>query len=549
MTIKLLLVCAERDIELEICEIVDAWSTAGGHDVDVRREECFDDAFRALSQGMSDGVPIDLVVTMLEIPRTRKSPKRRDDHLAFRLLKESRDAGVEAYCFVITEMPTWRFRKAASDDIGGCDLINGKTLESDLTDALEWFALASAGPGPSMSADGGASPTRRAPSTDPATIEINLQSDPGTYSIRNPGVFDAPTDILNLDRDTMRRVREANDSLGSPNDPKWLLELKRLGELLHQGLFSDVYFRDEFLLALDQTQLEGARLRFLVAEHNYNLALESLYNHRWQWWMLQAPITRRLPPEGWKSPLFFDKETTGQPVNCLVIEADAEGWHEKTGELPRLANVGLECESLIGLLDPDNAQDRTVEIGSVRRIPDPSCGLAGATSFGDRVRQALTGEGASDSHEVSHLVHFAGHSFYDDEGKQGYLVFPGGREGELELLDIETFAEWLRAADTRFVYLSSCESSAEKIVFELAQHRVPAIVGFRWDVDDQLAAQHASAFYTHLLCEHSSLEKAFLMARKKMHEEDKRQYANKPKRDVRTAPIWTAPVMILQTSA
>ena len=129
------------------------------------------------------------------------------------------------------------------------------------------------------------------------------------------------------------------------------------------------------------------------------------------------------------------------------------------------------------------------------------------------------------------LVHYAGHSHYDDATGKGHLFFPGEF---VEELDMEVFNTYL--AKTRFIYLSGCKSSEAGFVFELARLQIPGVLGFRWPINDRVALEFAKKFYESLFETIAApcLEKAFLSTRcaiRKTHKEDK---------------IWAAAMLILQ---
>ena len=122
--------------------------------------------------------------------------------------------------------------------------------------------------------------------------------------------------------------------------------------------------------------------------------------------------------------------------------------------------------------------------------------------------------------ETWHLVHFAGHSYYDETDKKGYVLVPerlstGPCRSKQGIL-------CLAFGDVpRFVYLSSCESSADEFVFELANAGIPAVAGFRWGVTEDSAFDYAMSFYGHLFKERS-LEVAFWKAREGAHDSSAR---------------------------
>jgi hypothetical protein len=86
------------------------------------------------------------------------------------------------------------------------------------------------------------------------------------------------------------------------------------------------------------------------------------------------------------------------------------------------------------------------------------------------------------------------------------------------------------------VYLSSCHSSEENFVFELAKQGIPAVIGFRWDLEDKLAQKYTACFYRQLFQHRLKLEQAFLETRKEMH------YQHIDNR------IWASPMLIMQVN-
>jgi hypothetical protein len=134
-----------------------------------------------------------------------------------------------------------------------------------------------------------------------------------------------------------------------------------------------------------------------------------------------------------------------------------------------------------------------------------------------------------------HLVHFAGHSYYDEQHKEGYVLLPERLSTVPQLVDARSFAGFFREVP-RFVYLSSCESSGDAFVFELANVGIPAVAGFRWNVAETSAFEYAMCFYRHLLAERC-LEVAFWKARKEIHDHDATE----------ENLIWASAMLIIQT--
>ena len=95
-----------------------------------------------------------------------------------------------------------------------------------------------------------------------------------------------------------------------------------------------------------------------------------------------------------------------------------------------------------------------------------------------------------------------------------------------------TFAGWIR--DAQLVTLSSCHSAEENFAFELVRNFVPAVIGFRWAIEDEIATDFIlKCLYPNLFALRS-IEKAFQKARAAAHDIYRKQ------------PIWAAPMLIFK---
>jgi len=271
---------------------------------------------------------------------------------------------------------------------------------------------------------------------------------------------------------------------------------------------------------------KNASIRFVVARDMYPIFLEAIKEagENEHYWMLTTPIYRQVTEMTDRYALYQDAETRESPLNCIIIQADVESkvTMPKFGiELKHLDNVKDEVEWLRGHLEKLK-KDQPHSVGEVRIVDRP--GAPG--TFAETVREALQGG-------KWHIVHYAGHSYFDRATKAGHVFFPGGPGGKVEDRRAEEFANWLATCNARFVFLSSCHSSEEDFVFELANAHVPAVMGFRWDIPDQLAKEYTECFYTQLF-EKRSLEYAFLEARTQMHAKE------------RETQIWASPMLVIQ---
>jgi CHAT domain-containing protein len=71
---------------------------------------------------------------------------------------------------------------------------------------------------------------------------------------------------------------------------------------------------------------------------------------------------------------------------------------------------------------------------------------------------------------------------------------------------------------------------------EIARQGVPAVLGFRWDLNDRRAAAFADIFYDHLIRDKMALGGALTEARRQLWKLS--GYHNS---------VWAAPILILQS--
>lgn len=328
-----------------------------------------------------------------------------------------------------------------------------------------------------------------------------------------------------------------------PDDPEeWKRKLRRLSEVLTEELFErtpeNIEFLSELSKRVGRVGIENIRVRFAVDPNIYPMPVEAFKQSvKDDYWMLKTVIYRRqeeraesigLEPRG----LFLDEQTREGPINVLIVQAEVpREVAVKTpdldltlGALPALAKEVARVKKQ--LLDLRGETGR--QIGEVRVIDRSAVPPGG--SFREVVEGVLN-EGPW------HVLHYAGHTHFDDRNQAGYLFFPIG-DYDLESVRIDRFAWALRKADTRFVFLSSCRGGQQDFIYHLSKVGIPAIVGFVLDVRDDEAAAFAESFYEHLFHgKERSLEYACLEARREMH-------ATFP-----DSPIWASPVLVMRLGA
>lgn len=373
-------------------------------------------------------------------------------------------------------------------------------------------------------------------SEDPkkAVLDIHVDLDDSAWMIETKGIgfaCDIKPQPLTVDSDRIRKLLKESNRIKYYQDdyPYWEEALCDIGDdLMKQIFYSSQAARDCFTeLKTIVGGIENFKIRFVVEKKIHSLVLESLAEKKagdYSFWMLKAPIYRKVALRGdiMVNPLYEDRETKEGKINCLIIESDVKGRVNGTDqELELLENVPKESEWLEEHL---NEKKDSYSIEKIMHLPNKRYP---APVTKEKVENVLT-DGTQ-----WHLVHYAGHSSYFSKNEKGlgYLFFQGRRGVERE--NIEKFSGWLREAKTRFIYLSSCASSKEDFVFELADKGIPSAIGFRWDIHDQKAIEHAKKFYKHLF-ELRSLEYAFLKTRQDMHADNWDHI------------IWAAPMLIMQ---
>lgn len=305
----------------------------------------------------------------------------------------------------------------------------------------------------------------------------------------------------------------------------WHKLLQQTGKALGQEIINNIEFTSAFAHAVGIAGgFTKTKICFSVDRKSHPIALEALLSERLPkpifpegFWMLEAPIYRRI-----KSPP-LDLEPFAQPravdrPNCLIIQCDLA---QATTGLPPLKYAMEECSWLYKYLLERKEIDCLGEIEMLADSPSRS------RSFKELLFAKL-------KERDWHMIHYAGHSIYRDEC--GFLIIPGAfpqdAPEEVSMVDIGVLLR-----KTRFLYLSSCESSSDSFFFELARNHVGSVLGFRWKVDDILGFEFAKKFYAAFFEREPRrrLEHAFLEARKqiKPQNEDKK--------------IWAAPMMIVQS--
>ena len=361
-------------------------------------------------------------------------------------------------------------------------------------------------------------------------VSLNLAQQLWEYELKGVGFpYTIQRTALQIDPPSLQRIVNRSRRAGRNSDD-WEEELLEIGKDFGKMLLDG---NPAFLRALSEaeTKVGGAEKKsicFSVEKSVHPAVLEALTDPGQEsFWMLKVPMYRRLirsaqAPMQRRVLFKRDGRRPEPPFNALIIESPAEGvvdgLKDRQGGALRLApleNVKQEADEVEKILRNEVARLGRVGPGDV----------PAGSSFKSYVLQVLKADQWD-------LVHYAGHSYYDEEKDKGYVFFPGEFA---EPLDIEIFNTHLDRAQARFLYLSGCQSSAAGFVFELARLQIPGVLGFRWPINDVPALQFAKSFYEELFKSGTPcLEKAFLATRCAIRDALKRD------------KIWAAAMLILQ---
>ena len=275
---------------------------------------------------------------------------------------------------------------------------------------------------------------------------------------------------------------------------------------------------------------DAARFRFLLDEETNALLVEALGKPRdgsqhadLEYWMLESPIFRKFGSRGERPALFKDRLSRLTPVRCLVIEGET-GAFSAGGAIgrsfPRLLTASSEVDWIEAYFR-DHCEPFGLAPPVVLRHRDhPGPG------FGARVRDTLrAGEWQ--------LIHYVGHSALGSD-RRAYLALGGGAE---ECLVIDEFADL--ASHAQFMFLNSCRSGDARFIMKLVGRNIPAVAGYAWPIEDEVASLFARSFYENLFGNQDSkrfIEYAFMRAKRALHQDQR----------FIDQPVWTAPLLYMQ---
>lgn len=355
--------------------------------------------------------------------------------------------------------------------------------------------------------------------------------------VRKPGALSGFADMF---RDwKIFEVVELGGKKCSRPVPGWDRHLALAGHALYDELVVDVLGATYLQELISRPEgLKRVNFRFHVSNELFPVPFEALYDiSTKQFLRCYCPVARKLKGGSVKPENLRPTDNLASPLRVLFILAQVEGSlrldDDQGGMLAEsfwfepLANLGRELDYFRELKAAGQWKMGDLKVDLV-----PDVDVVSAASGDKPLARVLEEAMCNNCYE---FVHFAGHSFTTDDGRT-YLVLPSEEDDRLVGVPIGSFARWAGDCGARFVYLSSCRGSSSQSVQQLAAHGIPNVLGFRWDVEDDKAADFAREFYSDLLGRNEPFAKAYRNACVRLHSR------------VRNAsPIWASPMLVMQT--
>lgn len=274
--------------------------------------------------------------------------------------------------------------------------------------------------------------------------------------------------------------------------------------------------------------LEAARFRFHVDQKTSHLLVETLgmpdpdsqpiqFDH----WMRRTPIFRKYGGHGRRHPLFKDHLSRSEPVQCLIIQGEAEPFDAAPGLARHFAAIPMAVEESSELFSyfADNHAAFGLAAPIIMKPGDYPAG-----EFGAKVRTALR-------EHPWQLIHYVGHSAINGKGT-AYLALGGGAD---DLLEVGELAEL--SSSLQFLFLSSCSGADAQFIMKLAERNVPAVAGYAWPIADNVALDFSREFYHNLFegtVSKRFIEYAFMRSKRHLHD----KFLDRP--------VWAAPLLFMQ---
>jgi CheY-like chemotaxis protein len=341
----------------------------------------------------------------------------------------------------------------------------------------------------------------------------------GSYRAERPVPFDAS--------DLASRADRIN-SLLSDTTAAWREEARSLG----RSIFAALQLDRRIAADLDRARaLSDARtplwLEFTGPSSGLGIPFELMHDGN-EYLCFDTIITRKLAQQ--ELPLMRKTEPFSSFLADLV----------KKNEALRILLVGANDDGdipAVGTEVAELAKEIEIEVGRLGLEVEVDV-LVGAEASRETLSDKL-------QHQSYHIFHYAGHGRFRGELPElsGLVLGQGSERSVLTAADLKRLVS---ETELRFVFLSCClgartaalagRGEFQGILEALARAGVPAVLGYRWTVDDAMALELARSFYS-ALWQHLAPGPALLEARKTMS-------MGPLGRDSET---WASPVLLSQS--
>jgi len=325
------------------------------------------------------------------------------------------------------------------------------------------------------------------------------------------------------------------------NEPEdlWLRFVESEGAHLFEILFEETIGPSVLDALNKQTdEANNLELRFEIKANNFDY--ESLFKlpfeltHSYD--MAKAlcvsiPMARRVHKNNSTTRLVKDANRQ-TPIRILFVDARLGGHvsikEERSGRPTRsqhfdhLRNTDRELKALHDIAEkagPDKVSPPVV-------IDGATCCREG-TELTDLLEEKLL------SQEFD-ILHFSGHSTTLEQDGGTHLILPSNN-GDAVALSVRAVADWAARGACKLVVLSSCRGASPLTAEQVMKSGgIEGVLGFRWDVDDEVCADYMRCFYQAHLKDRRSLPEAYQIA------------CRSTRNSNHGTPVWASAVAVLQ---
>lgn len=289
--------------------------------------------------------------------------------------------------------------------------------------------------------------------------------------------------------------KEANAEPDVFDPAKFEEAARKFGQLLWSVMTGVPDFNEDFakIYGFLGCELKYLKVDFILKDSSFDVPAELLFIDKKEikdYLIFCAPVFRQLADGAAKTEGLFDEEGEPHDLRILVIDAgnNVELEFPAGGKKQKLDFSGQEACMIKSFHRKEWHPGRrvNVEVVDVKKIK-----VEDKQSLWTEIRKRLR-------KKTFDIVHFIGHSDLLRDGQTSDLSFLLPTAGKFELVTKFEFSRALKEERVKLLFLNSCYSANKDSIFEMAKQGIPAVLGFRWAIDDQEAMNFAKIFYEKL---------------------------------------------------